>query len=90
MNYTLQKWLHGLGSAAIGGGANAVTLMVLAPLQFNLQAGWKDLLIATLMSGLVNAAFYLKQSPLPPEDTTTLTVTTTLTQTPKEPTTETK
>jgi hypothetical protein len=58
-------WAHGLIAAAIGGGANAVTLIVVDPLKFNLQDGWRNLLTAVLVSGLVAAALYLKQSPLP-------------------------
>lgn len=64
----LRHWLHGLIGAIIGGGANAITVIVLDPLQFNLQAGWKNLLMATIVSGIVAAALYLKSSPLPPED----------------------
>lgn len=63
-----KHWLHSLIGAVIGGAANAVTVIVLDPLKFNLQDGWKNLLAAVIVSGLVSAALYLKQSPLPPED----------------------
>ena len=66
----VRHWLHGLGAAFIGGGANAVTVMAIDPMKFNLQEGWKNLVTAFLVSGIVNAAFFLKQSPLPPEDET--------------------
>ena len=61
-------WFRGLTSAVVGGSANAITLMILKPLEFNLTDGWKSLLTAAAVSGLVNAAFFLKQSPIPPDD----------------------
>ena len=64
----IRHWLHGLGAALVGGGANAVTVIVLDPLKFNLQDGWKNLLTAVIVSSIVSAALYLKQSPLPPEE----------------------
>ncbi len=60
-----EKWIHGLGSAAIGGAATAITVIILDPLTFNLSDGWLNVCKAALVSGVVNAAFYLKQSPLP-------------------------
>jgi hypothetical protein len=62
-----KAWAHGLGAAIIGGGANAVTVIILDPLKFNLQDGWKNLLAAVFVSAIVSACLYLKQSPLPPE-----------------------
>jgi hypothetical protein len=64
---TTRAWLHGLGAAFVGGGANAVTVIVLDPVKFNLQDGWKNLLTAVVVSSIVSSALYLKQSPLPPE-----------------------
>lgn len=61
-------WLHGLVGAFIGGSANAVTLVVVDPLKFNLQDGWRNLASAVFVSGIVSAALYLKKSPVPPED----------------------
>lgn len=73
-----EKWLYGLGSAVIGGGASAVTSgltsMGFAPDKFNLsnaQGVWHLLgLIAAnfLVSGILSMFFYLRQSPLPPDD----------------------
>lgn len=60
-----ETWAHGLGSAFIGGSATAITVIIVDPLQFNIHAGLKNLLTAALVSGVVNAAFYLKKSPLP-------------------------
>ena len=65
-----KTWVHGLAAAAIGGGANAVTLIIVEPSKFNATAsGWKNLGTAVLVSGIVSAALYLKQSPVPPEPT---------------------
>ncbi len=60
-----QLWLKGLISAIIGGAANAVTLMILEPATFNFQDGGHRLLNFSLVSALISAALYLKQSPLP-------------------------
>lgn len=60
-------WLKGLIAAAIGGAANAVTVMIVDPVAFNLQDGGKKLAMVALVSAIVSAALYLKQSPLPGE-----------------------
>ena len=69
----LRHWLHGLGSAFIGGGASAVSawggmsaakqLHVDVP-ELNLNA----IGIIFLSSAIFTAAAYLKQSPLPHEE----------------------
>jgi hypothetical protein len=64
-----RTWVRGLAAAIIGGGANAVTLMVVDPQQFNFDAGMPSLWKVTLVSALLNAAFYLKQSPIPSRET---------------------
>ena len=61
-----QPWLHGLGSAFIGGGASAVSAMVIAPERFNLAEGFESMMQMWAVSGIISAALYLKQSPLPP------------------------
>ena len=61
---TWQSWAKGLAAAFIGGFSNGVTLMIVDPLHFNLME-WHSLLNVTLVSGLVSAAMYLKQSPVP-------------------------
>jgi hypothetical protein len=65
-----RAWLHGLSAAIIGGGANAVTLVILDPLKFNLQGEWKNLVVAVAVSSITSAALYLQKSPLPDENTT--------------------
>lgn len=79
MNIRTQRWLYGLGSAAIGGGASAVTSgltsMGFAPDKFNMAnaAGIWHLLALMfanfVVSGILSVMFYLRQSPLPPEST---------------------
>ena len=62
---TWQVWLKGLVSAIIGGAANSVTVMIVEPSSFNLQEGLSKVGTVALVSGLVAACLYLKQSPLP-------------------------
>lgn len=64
MNWT--KWIKGLVSAVIGGAANSVTVMIVDPIAFNMQDGAGKLGMVALVSAIVAAAMYLKQSPLPP------------------------
>ena len=63
------KWIKGLVSAVIGGTANAITVAIVDPIAFNLQEGASKLLAVALVSAIVAAAMYLKQSPLPPATT---------------------
>lgn len=65
MNKWLKMWLNGLIAAFVGGAANAITLIVIDPVRFNIYTGGKDLLGASVVSGLVSAAFFLKKSPVP-------------------------
>ena len=77
MKASTEKWLYGLGSAIIGGGSAAVTSgltsMGFAPDKFNLSNAsgvWHlvGLMFANfVVSGILSAFFYLRQSPLPPE-----------------------
>lgn len=64
---TWQMWLKGLIAAIIGGGANAVTVMIVDPAAFNFGDGGAKLLSFAGVSALISAALYLKQSPLPGE-----------------------
>lgn len=59
-------WLHGLFAAFIGGAATAVSCLVVEPATFNFAAGLSSTLKVAAVSGLISAAAYLKQSPLPP------------------------
>jgi hypothetical protein len=60
-------WLKGLMSAGIGGGATAVSTMIVAPDTFNLQEGLAKTAAIAGVSAIVAVANYLKQSPLPGE-----------------------
>lgn len=62
-----RTWLHGLIAAAIGGAANAITMVVVDPLEFNF-AQWGPLWKVSIVSAVVNAAFYLKHAKLPELD----------------------
>ncbi len=65
----LRTWIHGLVAAFIGGAAASVTNLIVAPESFNMTPeGLKKLGWAVLASGVVAAALYLKQSPLPPAE----------------------
>lgn len=66
MNST-RVWLEGLVAALIGGAANAVTVIVVDPLNFNLGEGLPKLLQVVAVGALVAAAAFLKQSPIPAE-----------------------
>ncbi len=68
MDYTnWRHWAHGLLGATIGGGANAISLMIVSPETYNLAEGWKKLAEVTIVSMIVSAALYIKTSPLPQE-----------------------
>lgn len=67
MNWKL--WIKGLASAVISGIATSVTMVIVDPATFNLQEGFNKLVTLTVVSGIVSAANYLKQSPLPDSET---------------------
>lgn len=66
-------WLRGLFATFIGGGAGAVSSTFIAvlktPDQYNITNGLANLLYMVIgtfvVSGFVNACFYLQKSPLP-------------------------
>jgi hypothetical protein len=60
-----QVWLKGLVSAAIGGAATAISTMIVAPEEFNLDQGIGKVAAVAVVSAIVAAANYLKQSPIP-------------------------
>ncbi len=63
-NMNFKTWFHGLVAAIVGGVATTVTVMVVDPVAFNFGDLGKLGKVA-LISGIVNAAFYLRKSPLP-------------------------
>ncbi len=60
-------WLKGLVAAAISSGANTIGVLVADPVHFNPSeaGGLRKLGIVVLVSAVVGAALYLKQSPVP-------------------------
>lgn len=63
-----RTWLRGLIGAFVGASANAITLMLVKPEDFNFAAGWSNLWHFAVVSGVVSAALYLKQHPVPDEE----------------------
>ena len=61
----MSTWIKGLISAIIGGAANAVTVMVVDPVNFNLTESAGKLGTVAIVGAVVSAAMYLKQSPIP-------------------------
>jgi hypothetical protein len=62
-------WLRGLVAAVVNGFASGVVLIVADPLDFNLNDGLSKLLTTSAVLGILGAANFLKQSPIPPEET---------------------
>jgi hypothetical protein len=73
MKLRWDKWLYGVGSGFVGGGAAAVvssvTAAMLAPDQFGPAKQLVNFITMAgttfVANGLLSALFYLKQSPLP-------------------------
>lgn len=68
MRNETKKWLIGLFSALIGGGANSITVIVIDPMQFNFGEGLKKLCMVAIVGGILAGAAYLKQQPMPTWD----------------------
>lgn len=64
------KWLKGILSAAIGGAANGIASIAIAPETFNITTGLNKLLMIVGFGAVLAVANYLKQSPLPVDSTT--------------------
>lgn len=63
-----KRWIKGIISALIGGAANGVTVMIVAPESFNFSEGFGRLGSVIFAAAIVSVAMYLKQSPLPGDD----------------------
>jgi hypothetical protein len=61
-----QTWLHGLIGAVVGGAANSVANIAIAPEVFNLNEGFCKLGQSALAAAIISAALYLKTAPVPP------------------------
>jgi hypothetical protein len=65
-------WLYALISAGVGGAANALGGVIVAPSVFNFTpTGWENIGKLALFGFAVPVLAYLKQSPLPPESQVT-------------------
>ena len=62
-------WAKGIAAAVIGGGASAVAAAVTAPgIATGARGSWMLLLRMSAVAAVINAAAYLKKSPLPTEE----------------------
>jgi len=60
-----ELWLKSLFAAFIGGAANAVANVIVAPATFNFTDGKQKLIESAIISGCIAVCLYLKGSPLP-------------------------
>lgn len=60
-----KNWLAGLIASVVNGFASGVVLVVVDPTDFNLNEGFPKLAMTSAVLGLLGAANYLKQSPIP-------------------------
>lgn len=64
-------WLHSILAAAIGGASTALSAALAVPKDFNFSVdGFTNLWHVALLGALVPVLLFLKQSPLPPDDST--------------------
>jgi hypothetical protein len=63
-----RHWVKGLISATIGGAANGVTALIVAPESFNFGDGLSKLGSVMGAAAIVSVSMYLKQSPLPGDE----------------------
>jgi hypothetical protein len=65
MNWRI--WLKGLFAAIVSSSANSISVLIADPHHFNpgVAGGFKNLGVVALVSAIVGAALYLKQSPVP-------------------------
>jgi hypothetical protein len=64
---SVRLWVKGLVAAAVGGAANSIVNIGIAPETFNFQDGLGRLAAAAGASAILSMALYLKQSPVPSE-----------------------
>lgn len=69
LNLDWSTWFKNIFAAIIGGAANSVVAMLVDPVAFNFNDLRK---LGTLAAGgaIISLAFYLKQSPVPPNEET--------------------
>lgn len=63
---TVEVWAKGLLAAVVHAAATSVSALIVTPDSFDHSAaGWTHLAIIALVSAVLGAAGYLKQSPIP-------------------------
>lgn len=67
MNLDWTKWLQGILAAIIGGAANTICAIAVDPVAFNFN-DLPKLGKMAVGAAVISLAFYLKQSPVPPEE----------------------
>jgi hypothetical protein len=67
LNLDWSKWFQGILAAVIGGAANTVCAIAVDPVAFNFNDLPKLGKLA-VGAAVISLAFYLKQSPVPPEE----------------------
>jgi hypothetical protein len=65
---SVRMWVKGLLAAVINGFASGVVLIIAEPTTFNIHEGAEKLFWTSVILGLLGAANYLKQNPLPEDD----------------------
>jgi hypothetical protein len=63
MSKTIKKWTYGLISTAISSMATSLSTFVIAPKEFNFEAGLKNILIIAGISAFISIANYMQKSP---------------------------
>jgi len=60
-------WLHGLGAAFLGALGSSIGTVAVAPDRFNVTsiAGVKNVIVSSLVSGILAVGLYLTKSPMP-------------------------
>lgn len=68
---TFKQWVGGVVAAFVSAAANGVSVVIVAPETFNLDAGLKKLIEVCMVFGIVGLAAFLKTHPIPDNDETT-------------------
>lgn len=72
MNETVLNWFKTLFATFIQGAVTSITVIIVDPIAFNFADQWKKTLMVAVISGIIGACLYLKKSPLPGVDGSTL------------------
>ena len=61
-------WVAGVTASLVNGFASGVVLVIADPMDFNLSTGLQKLLSTSALLGILGAANFLKQHPIPTWD----------------------